>query len=160
MPKMRLNKNIYAKYVERMSEALAEDGHTLIKQAFEGSDYNHNKTQNLHDSYGSCVFYDGKEVPNTRRYVGHKATVRKVDRDGNLIFGREEIDSFFDGYKAKSKGFELVLAAAIFYGQILEDGSGNLKRKYRVISFMADKVENVARKYGGKVNRIKEGKRV
>jgi hypothetical protein len=160
MPKMRLDKNIYAKYVERMSEALAEDGHILIKQAFEGSDYNHNKTQNLHDSYGSCVFYNGKEVSNTRRYVGRKATVGKIDPIGNIVLGRAEIDSFFDGYKAKSKGFELVLAAAIFYGQILEDGSGKLKRKYRVISFMADKVENVARKYGGTVNRIQEGKRV
>lgn len=157
---MAISKTIYAKYVNRMAEALSEEGYQLIRKAFDGSNYSHNKTQNLHDSYGSCVFYDGKEVPNTRRYVGREATVGKRDPSGNLVLGRAEIDSFFDNYKAKAKGFELVLAAAIFYGQILEEGSGNLKRKYRVISFIADNVEAVARKYGGKVNRIKEGRRV
>lgn len=157
---MKISKTIYAKYAEMMAKSLAEDGLKLITKAFEGSDYSHNKTQNLHDSYGSCVFYNGKEVPDTRRYMGRAAKVGKVNRDGDIIYGRNEIDSFFDGYNAKKKGFELVLAAAIFYAPILEEGRGGIKRKYRVISFIADNVESVARKYGGTVNRIDEGKRV
>lgn len=136
-----------------MAASLAEEGLRLITKAYEGSDYSHNKTQNLHDSYGSCVFYNGKEMPNTRRYVGRNALVGKQDPDGNLIFGREEIDTFFDGYKARQDGFELVMAAAIFYASDLESGIG-LKRKYRVISFIADNVSNVAKKYGGTVKRI------
>lgn len=157
---MPISKSIYAKYANVMANSLADEGYKLIRKAFDGSNYSHNKTQNLHDSYGSCVFYNGKEVPNTRRYVGREATVGKIDPSGNIVLGRSEIDSFFDGYKAKSKGFELVLAAAIFYGQILEAGGGGIKRKYRVISFIADNVDAVAKKYGGTVHRIKEGRRV
>ena len=75
-------------YITRYANYLAQEGKRLIDTAFSTANFNKNKTQNLHDSYGSCVFYAGKEVPNTRRYVGRKALVGKTSPSGDLIFGR------------------------------------------------------------------------
>ena len=141
-------------YVRQYANSLALEGKRLIDRAFETANFDKHKTQNLHDSYGSCVFYNGKEVPNTRRYVGRKATVGKKNPQGELILGRAEIDKYFDSYKPTSKGFELVTAAAIFYAEILEKGKGRLKRKYRVISGLGSEMDSLARKTGGKVINI------
>jgi len=146
--------NIRDSYIREYSNMLAQEGKKLIDKAFATANFDKNKTQNLHDSYGSCVFYNGKEVPNTRRYVGRKATVGKVNPRGELILGRAEIDNYFDNYKATSKGFELVTAAAIFYAEILEKGMGKLKRKYRVISGLGSEMNALAKRTGGKVVNI------
>lgn len=143
------------KYVRQYAMELANDGKRLIDKAFETANFNKNKTQNLHDSYGSCVFYNRKEVPNTRRYVGRKALVGRVDLDGNLVFGREEIDKYFDSYRTHTDGFELVTAAAIFYARTLENGDG-LKRKYRVISGLDAGIEQLASKTKGTVIKLND----
>lgn len=142
------------RYIASYAKKLSEEGRKLITKAFETANFDKNKTQNLHDSYGSAVFYNGKEIPNTRRYVGRKAVVGKVDPQGNLILGRAEIDNFFDTYKSSFDGFELVTAAAIFYASILEKGSGRLRRKYRVISGIDSDLMDLASKTGGKIVNI------
>lgn len=141
------------KIVRAYADALAAEGKSLIDKAFETAEFRKNKTQNLHDSYGSCVFYDGKEVPNTRRYVGRRAAVGKRNPQGDLVLGRGEIDNYFDTYNATKKGFELVTVAAMFYAEELEKGS-NLKRKYRVISGMSGDINDLAKRTGGRVSRI------
>lgn len=141
-------------YVKQYANELAKEGKRLIDKAFETANFDKHKTQNLHDSYGSCVFYNGKEVPNTRRYVGRKATVGKKNPQGELILGRAEIDKYFDSYKPTTRGFELVTAAAIFYAEILEKGMGSLKRKYRVISGLSGEMNALAKQTGGKVVNI------
>lgn len=141
-------------YITRYANYLAQEGKRLIDTAFSTANFNKNKTQNLHDSYGSCVFYAGKEVPNTRRYVGRKALVGKTSPSGDLIFGRAEIDDFFSNYKPTSKGFELVTAVAMFYGRYLEKGTGRIRRKYRVISGLNAPMEALANKMGGKIVKI------
>lgn len=140
-------------YVRRYSAALAEEGGKLIRKAFDTANFRKDKTQNLHDSYGSCVFYRGREMPNTRRYVGRKALVGKVDPQGDLVFGRAEIDGYFDGYRPSSKGFELVFAVAMFYAVELEEGIG-LRRKYRVLSGVGSDIEELARQLHGRVVNI------
>ena len=144
------------KYIRQYAMELANEGKRLIDKAFETANFNKNKTQNLHDSYGSCVFYNRKEVPNTRRYVGRKALVGRVDLDGNLVFGREEIDKYFDSYRTHTDGFELVTAAAIFYAGILEKGGGRLKKKYRVISGLDAGIEQLASKTKGTVIKLND----
>lgn len=143
--------NLKNSYILKYANELAQEGEKLIKRAFETATFNKNKTQNLHDSYGSCVFFNGKEVPNTRRYVGRKAVVGKKNPQGDLILGRAEIDNFFDSYKSHTKGFELVTAAGIFYAEILEKGKGRLRRKYRVISGLDGSIHELAARMGGKV---------
>lgn len=143
--------SIVDKYVRMYANELAAEGKNLIDKAFATAEFNKNRTQNLHDSYGSCVFYKRKEVPNTRRYVGRKAVVGKRNPQGELILGRAEIDKFFDTYKPHTDGFELVTAAAIFYAEILEKGKGTLRRKYRVITGLGGEMDTLAAKLGGKV---------
>lgn len=146
-----MKSNLAQKYINQYAMNLANEGKKLIDKAFASADFNKNRTQNLHDSYGSCVFYNRKEVPNTRRYVGRKAVVGKKNPQGELILGRAEIDNYFDTYKTHTDGFELVTAAAIFYAEILEKGMGSLTRKYRVISGLDAGIEQLAGKTGGKV---------
>lgn len=143
--------SIKDKYINMYAKMLADEGEKLIKTAYEKANFDKNKTQNLHDSYGSCVFYNRKEVPNTRRYVGRKAVVGKKNPQGELVLGRAEIDSYFDTYKSKADGFELITAAGIFYAEILEKGKGRLKKKYRVISGLDSSINELASKLGGKV---------
>ena len=81
-------------YIEKYGDYLAKEGKRLIDTAYANKDYN-NRTYNLHDSYGSCVFYNGKELPNTRRYVGRKAVAGKKNGSGELVLGRAEIDKYF-----------------------------------------------------------------
>ena len=143
--------SVVDRYVRMYANELAEEGNKLIDTAFANANFNKNKTQNLHDSYGSCVFYKRKEVPNTRRYVGRKAVVGKKNPQGELMLGRAEIDKFFDTYKPHTDGFELVTAAAIFYAEILEKGKGRLRRKYRVITGLDSQMNTLAAKVNGKV---------
>lgn len=139
------------RYIKMYAKMLADEGEKLIKKAYSSANFSKNKTQNLHDSYGSCVFYNRKEVPNTRRYVGRKAVVGKKNPQGELILGRAEIDRYFDTYKSSTDGFELVTAAGIFYAEILEKKKGRIKKKYRVISGLSDSIKNLASELGGKV---------
>ena len=140
-------------YIRQYSLALADEGKKMIDKAFETATFNKHKTQNLHDSYGSCVFFNGKEVQGTRRYVGRKAVQPRYRPTGEAVWGREEIDKFFDSYRAKKDGWELVTAAAIFYAEELEKGIG-LRRKYRVISGLGGSMDSLAQKTHGKVVNI------
>lgn len=140
-------------YIKQYSLALADEGKKLIDKAFETANFNKNKTQNLHDSYGSCVFFNGKEMQGTRRYVGRKAVQPRYRPTGEAVWGRDEIDKFFDSYRANKDGWELVTAAAIFYAEELEKGIG-LRRKYRVISGLGSSMDSLAQKIHGRVVNI------
>ena len=141
--------------VKKIAYRLADEGHAFIIKAYENSDYNKNKTQNLHDSYGCAVYHNGKLVSGTKRFMTSRATQgRYNDYTGDVEYGRQEIDEYLRNYKPNTKGFELVLAAAMFYGGILESGSG-LRQKYKVISFMSQEAKEIADKYKGKYNTLK-----
>ena len=141
------------KHIKQYAQYLAQEGKSLIETAYYNRDFN-NRTYNLHDSYGSCVFYNGKEVPNTRRYIGKVATIGKTNHEGEIILGREEVDKYFDTYKSNFNGFELVTAVAMYYGKELEKGTGRLRRKYKVISGMDSELQALANKLKGKVVNI------
>ena len=53
-------------YIDDLAKKLAIKGRNLIEKAYLDADYNKNKTQNLHDSYGSAVFYNGELYPNSK----------------------------------------------------------------------------------------------
>lgn len=143
------------RYIASYAKKLAEEGRKLITKAFETANFDKNKTQNLHDSYGSAVFYNGKLVPGTKYFFTSRAVGGKYNsQSGEVDYGRSEIDNFFDTYKSSFKGFELVTAAAIFYASILEKGSGRLRRKYRVISGIDSDLMDLASKTGGKIVNI------
>lgn len=130
---------------------LSDEGGKLILQAVNSRDYTH-RTYNLHDSYGSAVYLNGALVEKSVMLLGSKATKAKKYK-GNEIRGAEEIIKYFRSYKPKS-AIELVVAAAMPYGVVLEKGGGGLRRKYKVISGINTEVTALAAKLNAKVNKL------
>lgn len=145
------------KIVSKIAKSLSDDGYKLIVKAYEGSDYRKDRTQNLHDSYGCCVYYDGKKIKGSDRYMVSRATQGRYNYYTDEIeYGRQEIKDFFNNYTPNAKGFELVLAVAMFYGKYLEEQKGGISRKYKVISFVSKEAQDLANKYNGKAKKIGE----
>lgn len=139
---------------------LANDGQKLIEKAFLQADFNKDKTQNLHDSYGSAVYYNGSLYPGTKRYFSKMATELKYNiYTSDWESGRTEIDKFLDTYKPATRSIQLVVAVAMFYAGILEKGDEPLRRKYKVIFMLGDDLKVLAQKIkGSKVMGIERGK--
>ena len=129
--------------IKALISQLADDGEKAIREAYEGREFT-NRTYNLHDSYGSAVYYNGTLVKSSIRYVG--AEMAEEDER----YGRNEVNDFFANYRPKNrKGIDLVIVAAMFYADILEEGKGRLKRKYKVIAEGEDYMKNVATHFRG-----------
>ena len=137
--------------INKFVDMLATEGGKLITQAVSSRDYTH-RTLNLHDSYGSAVYLNGKLVEKSVMMLGSKATKAKSYK-GSKLKGSEEIMKYFRSYKPKST-IELVVAAAMPYGVVLEKGSGGLRRKYKVISGINTEVGNLAARLNAKVNKL------
>lgn len=143
------------KYIQKYAEKLADDGRKLINKAFLTADFKKDKTQNLHDSYGCAVYYKKMLVSGTKRILSQKATQPRYNKySGQDEYGHNEINNFLDSYKPASDGLVLVIAVAMFYGEILEKKKGNLKRKYKVISGVSSDIKALADKYKGTVRDI------
>lgn len=149
------------KAISIVAKSLAKDGKDIIDKAFMTSDYRKDKTQNLHDSYGCAVYYNGSILPYTKYILDPRATKGvKNNKTGNVEYGRQEIEDFFKKYKAIPRGFELVTAVAMFYGEYLTNASGGQRRKYKVIANAVGDLTEVARKYkNATVHIINKGQR-
>lgn len=137
-------------YIQILANKLAKDGYELIKNAFARANYNKDKTQNLHDSYGSAVFYKGRLYPGTKRYFSKLASKPRYNMyTGENEYGRDEIDKFFDSYKPETNGMQLVVVVTMFYAGILERGMPPLQRKYKVIFMIGNNVQRLVDKING-----------
>lgn len=137
-------------------EYLLNEGEAIMKKAYEQKDYT-DRTYNLHDSYVAAVFSDGKCMGY--RTLDPKATERTgwygirgnkhygTTSDGDFdLSGHEEAENFVKSYKAThggEKGITLVVAAVMFYADILEQKQGRLKRKYKVISHVSSEFDRL-----------------
>ena len=134
--------------IKALISQLADDGEKAIREAYEGREFT-NRTYNLHDSYGSAVYYNGTLVKSSIRYVGAEMAAED-DR-----YGRNEVNDFFSNYRPKNrKGIDLVIVAAMFYADILEEGKGRLKRKYKVIAEGEDYMKNLATHFRGTLSKF------
>lgn len=150
-----------SRYADDLAKKLAKDGESIIKKAFEQANFDKGKTQNLHDSYGSAVYYNRKIYPNSKRFLSALATSSKYDPyDDQYITGRRAIQEFFGTYRPSTDDMQLVIAVAMFYGEIIEQGKqGGLGRKYKVIMHVGDDVIALANKIkGARVQLIQDGK--
>ena len=155
--------NLKSATIQQLISQLTEEGAAAIKQAYETRDWR-NRTFNLHDSYGSAVYANGKLLKSTVRYVGQEMV--RPDYKGNrrlsgaevTMKGREEVMDFFSQYTPKTKGVELVIAAAMFYANILEKGGGNLSHKFHVISQANGIMQGLAQKYNGRTSAVETGR--
>ena len=137
--------------IDKFADMLADEGGKLILQAVNSRDYTH-RTYNLHDSYGSAVYLNGKLVEKSVMLLGSNATKAKSYK-GSKLNGSEEIMKYFRSYKPKS-AIELLVAAAMPYGVVLEKGGGGLRHKYKVISGINTEVGNLAARLNAKVNKL------
>lgn len=137
--------------IDKFVDMLATEGGKLILQAVNSRDYTH-RTYNLHDSYGSAVYLNGKLVEKSVMLLGSKATKAK-NYKGSKLKGSAEIMKYFRSYKPKSE-IELVVAAAMPYGVVLEKGGGGIRHKYKVISGINTEVGNLAARLNAKVNKL------
>lgn len=134
-------------FMNQLVQKLTDDGEKLVRHAYEMRTFE-NRTYNLHDSYGSAVYVNGRLIKSSVRYAGSPiAKAGKVYED-ELIEGRFEIDAFFDWFKPRKKGVDLVVIATMPYADILEKGAG-LHRKYKVISGAKDLMNTIAYSYNG-----------
>lgn len=134
--------------IKALISQLANDGERAIHEAYEGREFT-NRTYNLHDSYGSAVYYNGTLVKSSIRYVGAEMA-EEDDR-----YGRNEVNDFFANYRPNNrKGIDLVIVAAMFYADILEEGKGRLKRKYKVIAEGEDYMKNLATHFRGTLSKF------
>lgn len=142
--------------VAALVQQLEAHGRRIVQECLTEADYQ-NRTYNLHDSYGWGVYANGKLV-NMSTAPKEASALRKWY--GKPISGHDEIDEFLKGYvPTNTKTIELVIAAAMPYAQVLENGGGGIKRKYKVISMSYDKLMAIAEgsKIPLKVRRIVQG---
>ena len=139
----------YNDAIKNIIDILEKEGDRIINECEEERSYVH-RTRNLRDSYGWCIFVNKIVVRQGFLSASPQSTKSKSWRGTSGITGRETIKSFFANYEAKEP-IELVIAAAMPYGEILENGCGSLKQKYRVISMSYEKLQKLANECGGYV---------
>lgn len=156
---------------QRVAAELTELGARMIEEASRTKTYK-NRTGNLVESYGSCLYVDGKEWKGDFKYTYGESTLAATDRahpsrryypafgvgntprknpiDGTEETGFEAIERFFDDYKAPKGKWQLVIAAGMFYGAAVE------ARGYKVISQIAMELygSEEAMKYKGVVKDV------
>lgn len=124
MARIRYGEHIKDKATKAVVETLTTIGWEVALEAYRNRTYQ-NRTYNLHDSYGSAVFVDGKLIPDSIKHI-ERAMSKKRDMSGRApvgaATGREALKRFFDQawIVRKSEHITLVVAAAMWYGDILE----------------------------------------
>ena len=55
-------------FMNQLIQKLTDDGERLVRRAYETRTFE-NRTYNLHDSYGSAVYVDGRIIKSSIRYA-------------------------------------------------------------------------------------------
>lgn len=119
-----------------ITDALREEGQRIINECVEGRGYTH-RTKNLYDSYGYGVYSGGRLKHSGYLSASPEAKVGKKWY-GEVMHGREEIQKYLSSYDPGTRGYALLIAAAMPYGKVLEN------RKYQVISMAYDELAAIA----------------
>ena len=129
---------ILDEYTKDMVTALSKLGYKALAHAYSLHTFQH-RSRNLHDSYGSAVYVDGKLVESSIRYYGGVLS-RGQDKKTGLT-GRETLHAYLRSHSFGKTKHEIVLVvvAAMHYTKYLEGGDKNAAvfgpgSKYIVIS--------------------------
>ena len=105
------------------------------------------------DGYG--IYVEGK-----LEKIGYLSSSPKASKGknwyGEEIKGRDAINEYLKNDYSPSGVIDLAVVATMPYAKILEDGGGNLKQSYRVISMSFQKLQNLSKKYNGTVSMIRK----
>jgi hypothetical protein len=129
MARIGYSEQVKDKATKALVEALTTVGWQVAMEAYRRKTYT-NRTFNLHDSYGSAVYVDGVLQPDTKKYVNRSRSKRNdvhghIDSDNRYapygLNGRRALDDFFRTVEVSKKNkITLVVAAAMWYGEIVE----------------------------------------
>ena len=146
--------SLYQQAVKIILAEIEKDAKVVLQECVDEITYQH-QTKNLYDSYGYGIYVRGTLVKSG--YLSASAQASKAKKwYGEKIKGRDAIKRYLEsGYNA-SGIVDLAVVAAMPYAKVLEDGGGNLKRSYRVISMSFQKLQNLASKYNGIVKAIRK----
>ena len=140
-------------------QKLCSYGKEIISEAYRTKETK-NRRYNQHDAYGYAVYYNGDEIPGTRGYLGSEMSKGAVRLNGEDLRGRSEVDRFLDNYIAPTgRKFTLLVVNAMFYSRMQENGVKPLATKYRILSQMISKLNDISVQMHGSVRLInmKEG---
>lgn len=131
--------------ITRMVKFLSQEGQRIVNNQLAKVDYEH-RTKNLKDSYGWGVYVYGSLV--AKGYQNPEATEPRKWY-GEDIYGNQAIADFLETKYKPHDGIDLVVVAAMPYGEVLQEGGGRVKRKYEVIATARDEVKALSRKFKG-----------
>lgn len=143
--------NLLQMQINKIIDYLADKGKSIIRDAVATKDTLTRK-RNQQDAYGWAVYFNGREMK--RGYYTETRTAEK-QRNGWKEkgiapgYGRDDLESYFNQYKPKTNGFQLIVVNAVFYTEILEKGASHLTRKFMVITQEMANMENVAKQFKG-----------
>ena len=151
-----LRKNLADNAERAVVNYLIKKGIEIMETAYATRGFE-NRTFNLHDSYGCAVYKDGVYVNGSIQTLHPQAVKTKKVR-GRQVKGHNEVERYLKNhYKPRAKGLTLVVMTAMPYGEILERGGGNLKRKYQVIAGANHEMRKLANELSGKFGIRKRG---
>lgn len=145
---------------------LVDEGIKIIEHA-RSTKETKNVSGTQYDSYGLAVFYNGKlyyslkssdpskDLTNVKRSIETLWDESEGRHRGYgsipAGYGREWAAMFVREIKSSSvipkSGFALIVFNAAFYSSVQEDGGGNLKRKYRIISQIVGDMQDLQSKF-------------
>nr|DAH57720.1 MAG TPA: hypothetical protein [Caudoviricetes sp.] len=145
---------LYKKALKLITKELDKDAKNVLNECIQEITYTH-QTHNLYDSYGYGIYIEGK-----LEKIGYLSSSPKATKGknwyGEEIKGREEINDYLKNDYSPSGVIDLAVVATMPYAKILEDGGGNLKQSYRVISMSFQKLQDLSNKYNGTVKVIRK----
>ena len=124
MAYIKLSDGVKKGFEQDMVAALTTLGYYAMMNAYGKHSFTH-RTRNLHDSYASAVYVNGRLIDSSIRYVGGFLS-REVDPTTKKT-GRETVNDYLRSHKfgATNNEIVLVVVAAMFYTGILEGGDKN-----------------------------------
>lgn len=144
---IRIDKDAIDYYIV---QDMAKDCERLVYYAIHTATFT-SQTGNLVDSYGAAVYKDGVFVENTLFTAPIQATVSNKWYN-EYKYGKDEMIKYFRDFKPRTKGYTIVLVAAMPYATVLEKGSAGLHHKYKVVSGAYSLQHELAAKFKGKSN--------
>lgn len=139
--------------------SLSSIAHKVALEAYRQHSFE-NRTYNLHDSYGSAVFVNGKLIEESIRYVERsyskkESTHRRTPLGAET--GRKALRRFFDEAKPirTSDYITVVIAAAMWYAELVEikgftvlDSTFVKSEMRRLINNDSELMQKMKTKYG------------
>lgn len=146
MAYIKLSDGVKKGFEQDMVAALTTLGYYAMMNAYGKHSFTH-RTRNLHDSYASAVYVNGRLIDSSIRYVGGVLS-RQVDPKTKKT-GRETVLEYLHSHRFGAANNEIVLVviAAMYYAGILEAGdkgagSRGPGAKYIVISPAREYIDN------------------